>query len=82
MAKRFFYGCAGILCLVIAYHLGANNATAQTEGKGRIRHVVCWENRAWLVTDADDIFSINRDSLQSVARGTGWAKYKIAGLNY
>jgi hypothetical protein len=28
MAKRFFV-CAGILCLVFAYHLGATNATAQ-----------------------------------------------------
>lgn len=25
--KRFFYVCAGLLCLAIAYHLGAKNAT-------------------------------------------------------
>jgi hypothetical protein len=29
MAKRFFYVCAGLLCLALSYHLGARNATAQ-----------------------------------------------------
>jgi hypothetical protein len=29
MAKRLFYICAGILCLMVAYHLGARNAGAQ-----------------------------------------------------
>ena len=28
-AKRFFYVCAGLLCLALAYHLGATNAAAQ-----------------------------------------------------
>ena len=28
-AKGFFYVCAGLLCLALAYHLGAPNATAQ-----------------------------------------------------
>lgn len=28
-AKRFFYSCAGLLCLALAYHLGASNATAK-----------------------------------------------------
>lgn len=29
MARKFFYVCAGLLCLMLAYHLGARNATAQ-----------------------------------------------------
>ena len=29
MAKRFFYVCTGLLCLALAYHLGARSATAQ-----------------------------------------------------
>ena len=29
VAKRFFYVCAGILCLALAYHFGARSATAQ-----------------------------------------------------
>ena len=29
MAKKFFYVCAGLLMLAIAYHLGAGTATAQ-----------------------------------------------------
>lgn len=28
-AKRFFYVCAGLLCLTLAYHFGAVSATAQ-----------------------------------------------------
>jgi hypothetical protein len=29
-AKRFFYACAGLLCLAVAYHLGAARAGAQS----------------------------------------------------
>jgi len=28
-ARAFFYVCAGLLCLALAYHLGARSATAQ-----------------------------------------------------
>ena len=29
MAKKFFYACAGVLCLALAYHFGATSASAQ-----------------------------------------------------
>lgn len=29
MAKKLFYVCAGLLCIALAYHLGATSATAQ-----------------------------------------------------
>lgn len=29
MAKKFFYVCAGVLMLALAYHFGATSATAQ-----------------------------------------------------
>jgi hypothetical protein len=29
MAKRFFYVCAGLLCLAVTYHVGARRAGAQ-----------------------------------------------------
>lgn len=32
-AKRFFYVCAGILMLAIAYHFGASRAGAQSPGQ-------------------------------------------------
>jgi hypothetical protein len=32
LAKRFFYVSAGILCLALAYHLGATSAGAQAAG--------------------------------------------------
>lgn len=35
VAKRFFYVSAGLLCLALAYHLGAQNARAQA-GSGVI----------------------------------------------
>lgn len=31
-AKRFFYVCAGLLCLALAYHLGARSAAAIGNG--------------------------------------------------
>ncbi len=30
MARKFFFVCAGLLCLAIAYDVGVKNATAQT----------------------------------------------------
>jgi hypothetical protein len=30
LAKRFFYVCAGVLCLALAYHLGAESARGQS----------------------------------------------------
>lgn len=35
MAKKFFYVCAGVFLLALAYHLGATSATAQ--GPAEIR---------------------------------------------
>jgi hypothetical protein len=32
MARKFFYACAGLLCLMVAYHLGASTAGAQAPG--------------------------------------------------
>jgi hypothetical protein len=32
MARKFFFVCAGLLCLAIAYHPGATSATAQAPG--------------------------------------------------
>ena len=32
VAKRFFYVCAGILCLALAYHFGAVRAEGQAAG--------------------------------------------------
>jgi len=34
MSRRFFYMCAGILCLSLAYAMGACNAGAQVGGSG------------------------------------------------
>lgn len=39
LAKRFAYVCAGILCLALAYHLGASTAAAQRSGPVDVRIV-------------------------------------------
>ena len=81
MAKRFFYLCAGVLCLAFAYHLGASNASAQAESRGRIRHAVAYGDVLWVITDTDDIYSINRTKAPSLQAGDGWVRYKLGILN-
>jgi len=38
-AKRFFFICAGILCLALAYQLGVRNAGAQVPGQNLVGYV-------------------------------------------
>jgi hypothetical protein len=80
MAKRFFYICAGILCLAFAYHLGASSATAQGGVTGSVRFVEAWENRVWIVNDRNDIFVIDSDKLRDVAKGQGWARFNLEAV--
>ena len=75
MAKRFFLVCLGILCLAIAYHLGAERAQAQG-ATGHLRLIASEGDVAWVVTDNDDIYLINK-SAPSVSKGDGWAKYRV-----
>ena len=77
MARRFFYVCAGILCLAFAYHLGASNATAQGQPRGTIKYVEAWGEYVWVVTDTDDIYVIDPQKLRDVAKGTGWWKFRL-----
>jgi len=80
MAKRFMYVCAGLLCLAIAYHLGANSANAQGSASGKIRLISSSADVAWVVTDDDDIYSIQRGKTPSVSHGDGWQKYRLGVL--
>jgi hypothetical protein len=79
MFKRFFYACLGILCLALAYHLGANNANAQGS-TGRVREIAASGDNAWVVTDTDDVYFISRNAA-SVSHGDGWAKYRLGVLH-
>ncbi len=58
-AKRFFYVCAGLLCLAVAYHFGAVNAAAQAPGNpvvAFLRHEI--GAGAWVAVTANgDIFT-------------------------
>ncbi len=57
--KKFFYACAAILCLVLAYHFGATNA--QGQGPGMVR---------WIGDGSDPWFATS--SGVYVARDNGW----------
>jgi len=77
MAKRFFYICLGILCLVFAYHLGATNATAQSGAKGQIRLLDTRGPNVVIVSESDDIYVIDPEKLPNVAKGTGWSRFRL-----
>jgi len=77
MAKRFFYVCAGILCLAFAYHLGATRASAQAPSTGKIRFVESAGSMVWVVNDADDIYVIDPEKLPYVAKGAGWSRFRL-----
>ena len=77
MAKRFFLICLGILCLVLAYHFGASNATAQGDAKGQIRLIDTRGPYVVVVSASDDIYVIDPEKLPNVAKGTGWSRFKL-----
>ena len=77
MAKRFFYICAGILCVAFAYHLGATNATAQSGVRGQIRFVESRGAYVVVVSDTDDIYVMDPEKLPNVAKGAGWWKFRL-----
>jgi hypothetical protein len=77
MAKRFFYICLGILCLALAYHFGASNATAQSDAKGQIRLIDTRGPYVVIVSATDDIYVIDPEKLPNVAKGTGWTRFKL-----
>ena len=77
MAKRFFFTCAGILCLALAYHLGATSATAQSGPRGQIRLLEARGSYVLVVSDTDDIFVLDPEKLPNVAKGAGWWKFRL-----
>jgi hypothetical protein len=80
MAKRFFYVCAGILCLAFAYHLGARNATAQSQGTGSIKLVEAWGGYIAVVDASDNIYVVDPQKLRDVAKGNGWWKFNLSAV--
>ena len=77
MAKRFFYVCAGILCLAFAYHLGARNAIAQGQGASNIKLIEAWGGYIAVVDVNDNIYVVDPQKLRDVAKGNGWWKFNL-----
>ena len=76
MSKRFFYVCAGLLCLAIAYQMGASRATAQGSS-GQIKFVEARGAHVVVVSQSDDIYVLDPDKLANVAKGVGWTKFRL-----
>ena len=81
MAKRFMFVCLGILCLAIAYHLGASSAIAQAAAAGRVQLISAAGDKAWVVTENDEIYLIDSGKTTSVSHGEGWSKFKLGVLH-
>jgi hypothetical protein len=47
--KRFLYVCAALLCLALAYHLGARNATAQARANPIVGVAAASPADVWVV---------------------------------
>ena len=56
MAKRFFFVCAGMFLLALAYHLGAMNARAQAPGNPVVGIVHTDTSVLFAVTANGDVF--------------------------
>lgn len=61
LAKRFFYTCAGLLCLTLAYQLGANSARAQSASDTQTFGEVL--ARRFVITDDQGRPRINLETL-------------------
>ena len=71
-ARAFFFVCAGILCLVLAYHLGARSAGAQAGGTiaGVLEHrAVTSYGGLIVVTQNGDCYMAQLDPFRGLISG-------------
>jgi hypothetical protein len=64
MAKRFFYVCAGLLCLALVYHLGARTATAQAPGNADVAMTQNGGDHT-VVTENGDVYTATSGALDA-----------------
>ena len=67
MVKKFLYVCAALLCLVVAHHLGASRASAQSG----MSLVTAFDPGlgSWAVTNTGDVYFAQYGSVAAVGRG-------------
>jgi hypothetical protein len=71
-ARAFFFVCAGILCLMVAYHLGARSAGAQAAGTiaGVLEHRTATSYGGLIVvTQSGDCYMAQLDEFRGVISG-------------
>jgi hypothetical protein len=57
MARKFFYVCAGLLCLAVSYHFGARSAQAQAPGNPVVAYMPpCGSFGGGIVTANGDVY--------------------------
>ena len=61
MARKFFFVCAGLLCLAIAFHLGASSAGAQAPSNSVVAVIggTCPNFSSVVVTANGDLYGSN-----------------------
>ncbi len=67
-ARAFFFVCAGLLCLAVAYHLGATSAGAQAPGNPLVAAHVYATNGI-----AQWAWAANGDEYSTADGGATWA---------
>jgi hypothetical protein len=71
-ARAFFFVCAGLLCLALAYHLGARSAGAQSGGQFR---VAGWTSGS--SSSLGEIYVVAGETMYNLWSGSGQAGWSI-----
>ena len=66
-----------LLDLALAYHLGANNASAQSSA-GKVRLIAAAGDNVWVVTETDDVYLISGKGKFDFDIITGRVDYRIS----
>ena len=74
MARKFFYVCAGLFLLSLAYHFGASNATAQAPSSS-VAAASGGTIGTWVFTSNGDAYQAldNGGTITFVSRGNVFA---------
>ena len=78
MAKRFFYVCAGLLCMAIAFQMGAKSAGAQAPRSDIGRYQLF--QASYVVVDAKDNRADKEQAVMRIDTVTGAVKKYTTGL--
>ena len=70
--RKFFFVCAGILCLAAAYHLGATSTGAQSVGGAFVGLSYNLDSKCFALTSTGDVWKISSNAINP---GTLYPEY-------